>query len=155
MTTWLSQLVFWHWFALALVLGILDVTLGANFFFVWCGLSAAVVGICLLLIPTLSWELQLLIFGIGVLASLLISRRYLKKALHLSDKPALNRRAQQYVGKIFTLETAIINGNGKVKVGDTVWLVQGQDLPQGIRVRVTGVDGVILLVEKADEKPLP
>lgn len=150
MVVWLSKLVFWHWFALALILGILDVTIGANFFFVWCGLAAAVVGVCLLLIPALGWEFQLLIFGLGVMGSLFVSRKYLKSALHFSDKPPLNRRAQQYIGRVFSLETAIVNGNGKVKVEDTVWRVQGEDLPVGTKVRVVGVDGVLLQVERAD-----
>jgi len=144
----LSKIVFWHWFALAVLLGILDVTFGANFFFVWCGLAAACVGVLMLIIPHMTWEFQFLIFGIGILASMVIWRQYMKRR-PISDRPTLNRRAQQYVGRMFTLDEAIINGRGKVRVDDSTWRVEGQDQPAGTKVRVVGVDGTVLKVEKA------
>lgn len=144
-----AQIVFWHWLAFALVLGILDVVLGVNFLFVWCGLAAALVGVLLLLIPKLGWELQFLVFGIGVLASL-VGWRYLnKRAAKQSDQPQLNRRARQYIGRTFTLDVAIVNGRGKVKVDDSQWVVEGSDMEVGTNVKVVDVDGVVLKVEKA------
>lgn len=146
----LNGIVFWHWFALAAVLAILDVLVGANFFFIWSGLIAFIVGVIKLLIPGLIWENQILIFSIGVLASLLIWRAYLKGKGQKSDIPNLNRRAQQYIGQVFTLQEAIINGSGKVKVGDTLWRVRGEDMPEGTKVKVIATEGVILLVEKKE-----
>lgn len=143
-----SHLVFWHWFALAVVLGILDVTIGANFFFVWCGVSAALVGFLKLLIAGMTWEFQFLIFGIGVIASVFIWRAYLNKHPRVSDKPGLNQRSAQYIGRTFSLEEAIVNGRGKVRVADTLWIVSGEDLPVGTNVKVIAVDGTILKVEK-------
>ena len=144
-----SQLVFWHWFALAVILGILDVILGANFLFVWCGISAALVGILMLIIPSMLWEYQFLIFGIGVLASLIIWRQYLKKQSKEREISTLNRRGEQYVGQIYTLDSPIVDGRGKVKVADTMWRVTGEDMPAGTKIRVVGVDGIVLKVEKA------
>lgn len=143
-----SKFIFWHWFALAVILAILDVSLGANFLFVWCGLSAALVGILLLIIPNMMWQFQFLIFGLGVMASLVVWAKYLKKYPRISDNPNLNRRAEQYIGQTVSLYTPIINGRGKIKVGDSVWIVTGEDLPQGTNVRVVDVDGVVLKVEK-------
>ena len=51
-----------------------------------------------------------------------------------SDK-RLNRRAESYIGRMFTLDGAIVDGRGRLKVDDTVWLVAGPDLPAGTRVR--------------------
>ena len=65
----------------------------------------------------------------------------------VSDEPHLNRRGEQYIGRVFTLDVAIVNGQGKVRVDDTTWKVQGDDCPVGTRVRVHGVDGVVLLVK--------
>ncbi len=48
------------------------------------------------------------------------------------------------------LDHAIVNGVGKVEVDDSTWRVKGPDLPAGTRVRVTGVDGVIFVIERAD-----
>ncbi|MBI2790544.1 MAG: NfeD family protein [Gammaproteobacteria bacterium] len=143
-----AKLVFWHWFALAVILMILDVTIGANFFFVWCGISAAVVGILMLVIPNMTWEFQFLIFGIGIMTSLVIWRQYLKKMPKVTDQPGLNRRAERYIGRVFDLDEAIENGRGKVRVDDTTWRVQGEDLPVGTKVKVIGVDGTVLKVEK-------
>ena len=143
-----AKLVFWHWFALAVILMILDVSIGANFFFVWCGISAAIVGILMLIIPSMTWEFQFLIFGIGIMASLVIWRQYLKKIPKTTDQPGLNRRAERYIGRTFDLDEAIENGRGKVRVDDTTWRVQGEDLPVGTKVKVVGVDGTVLKVEK-------
>lgn len=142
-----SQLVYWHWFALALILGIIDVTLGANFFFVWCGASATLVGLILLIFPSVTWEYQFLIFGIGVMMSLVFWRQYLKSHCRDQETSTLNRRSAQYIGRVFTLEESIVNGRGKVRVDDTLWRVEGPDLPVGQKVKVVSVDGVVLKVE--------
>lgn len=144
----MTHLVFWHWLGLALILGIVDVILGANFLFVWCGFAAAFVGILMLLIPKLSWELQFFIFGIGVLASFIGWRQVLKRTRKQSDQPQLNRRSRQYIGRIFTLDTPIVNGRGKVRVDDSQWVVEGNDMEVGTKVKVIDVEGVILKVEK-------
>jgi membrane protein implicated in regulation of membrane protease activity len=46
-----------------------------------------------------------------------------------------------------TVVEAITNGHGRVKVGDSVWSARGVDAAIGSRVRVTGADGAVLLVE--------
>ena len=67
-----------------------------------------------------------------------------------SDQPALNRRAEQYLGRVFVLEEPIENGFGKVRVGDSLWRVKGGDAAAGTRARVTGTDGFVLVVEPED-----
>jgi membrane protein implicated in regulation of membrane protease activity len=141
----LSKLVFWHWLSFALILIILDVAIGANFLFIWCGASAALVGLIMLVFP-LTWEYQLLVFGLGVMASLILWRK-IRKSMP-KDNITLNQRSFQYVGRVFTLEEAIVNGRGKVRVDDTVWIVAGDDMPVGEKVKVVAVDGVILKVTK-------
>ena len=42
-----------------------------------------------------------------------------------------------------------MNGVGKVKVADGWWRAEGPDLPAGERVKVVGVNGNMLTVEKA------
>jgi len=145
----LSQLVFWHWFALAAFLGIVDVILGANFLFIWCGLVAVLVGILKWIIPLMRWEYQLLLFGLGVLASLLAWRQYLSQACQ--TQTSLNRRMQQYIGQQFLLKEPISNGRGKIKIGDTLWQVQGDAMPKGTAVVVTGVAGIAFTVEKVEK----
>ena len=63
-----------------------------------------------------------------------------------TDQPRLNRRGEQYIGRIFTLSIPIQHGQGKIQVDDTRWKIQGIDCPVGSQVQVTGVDGVVLTV---------
>jgi membrane protein implicated in regulation of membrane protease activity len=64
-----------------------------------------------------------------------------------SDFPDLNKRGQQYFGRVLTVEEAIDCGRGKVRVGDTLWSAEGLDVLAGTRVKVTDTRGTILLVE--------
>jgi len=150
METLFLDLEFWHWFALAVTLVIIDVATGANFLFLWSGVAAALVGIILLLVPNMGWEYQMMIFGLGTMSSLLLWFFYLKKQPTETDQPNLNMRSKQYIGRTFNLVEPIENGRGKVRVGDTLWRVQGEDLPNASKVKVVNVDGVILIVEKAE-----
>jgi len=62
----------------------------------------------------------------------------------------LNRRGARMIGQRYVLETAIVNGRGKARVGDGQWLVEGPDLPSGTTVEVIGVEGTALKVRAAD-----
>lgn len=148
MDSWLTQITFWHWWALAIALGILDVLVGANFVLVWTGLSALIVGALLWVWPSMTWEIQFLFFAIGVLASLVAWHRVIKKTATPSDKPYLNQRGQHYLNREFTLQTPIINGWGKIRVDDSTWRIKGEDLPAGAKIRIVNVDGAVLIVEK-------
>lgn len=64
-----------------------------------------------------------------------------------SDQPDLNRRSDQLVGRVLVLAEAIEGGRGKVRCGDTLWQVEGPDLPQGTHVRVVASTGMLLRVE--------
>lgn len=150
MTEWLNEIVFWHWWILAGVLLILELTLPA-FFFLWLGMAAAVTGLVLLLFPTLSMELQLLVFATASIFAVLGWRRYREPNQAGSDQPNLNRRGQQYIGRVFTLEEPIVNGVGKVTVDDSTWRVRGPDVPSGTLVTVAEIDGVIFIVKPAED----
>jgi len=65
------------------------------------------------------------------------------------DQPFLNRRADAFVGRIFTLEKPIVSGNGTVRIDDSVWRLSGADAPAGSRVKVVRADAATLVVEPA------
>ena len=140
---------FWHWWILALALIIVEMFVPGTFF-LWMGISAIVVGLIAWLIPVMGWEFQLMLFAILSLVSIVAWRVYQRRHPDESDQPALNRRGEQYIGRVFVLETPIENGFGKVRVGDTLWRVRGSDAAAGSRVKVVGTEGVLLLVEGAD-----
>jgi membrane protein implicated in regulation of membrane protease activity len=63
-----------------------------------------------------------------------------------ADNPHLNRRQMGYVGRTFTLKEPIVDGRGKLTIEDTVWEVEGPDIPAGTRIKVTAVSGMSLIV---------
>ena len=140
----------WSWWILAVVLLVLEV-FAPGTFFMWMGFSAVVVGLVVLVSPELGWEYQVFIFAILSVISIVVWRSYFRKHPVTTDQPALNRRGEQYVGRTFTLEEPIVNGNGKIKVDDTTWKIIGADCLSGSKVKVVGVDGVILKVELNNE----
>ncbi len=147
-TQFLESFNHWSWWILALGLFIIELA-APGIFFLWLGLAAVVTGFVTWLAPGLGWEMEFGIFAVlGVVAAIL-GRRYWKPGEIVSTDPTLNQRAAQYVGQTFTLETAIENGHGRMKVADGAWLVNGPDLPAGAKVKVTGVDGARLKVEAA------
>lgn len=143
-----EDLVYWHWWALAIALGVVEIVVPGTYF-LWLGAAAAVVGFVVLLVPGLPPLGQWFLFAVLAFVAIFVSRALLRRYPIETDEPDLNRRGQQYVGRVLTLEAPIRNGRGRIKVGDSVWVIAGADMPEGTRVRVTGVDGVTLLVERA------
>ncbi len=141
-----EQVTHWTWWILAVVLLVLE-AFAPGTFFMWMGFSAIVVGLILLISPMMGWEYQVLVFAVLSVASIVVWRSYFRKHPVTTDQPALNRRGEQYIGRTFTLEEPIINGNGKIRVDDTTWKIIGEECGAGSRVKVTGVDGVILKVD--------
>ena len=144
----LENLVFWHWWVLGLCLLVLEVMMPGTFF-LWLAVAAGITGIVMLVFPTMGWELEVAVFAVLSVASVVIGRAILKRHPIETEDATLNRRGEQHVGKIYALAGAIENGRGTLQVGDSVWRVEGPDLPAGTRVRVTSAQGAILKVEKA------
>jgi membrane protein implicated in regulation of membrane protease activity len=139
----------WSWWILAIALLVLE-AFAPGTFFLWMGIAAGVVGFLLLMMPGMGWEYQIVIFAALSLASIVIWRQYFRKHPVVTDQPALNRRGEQYVGRTFTLSEPIVNGLGKIRVDDTSWKIEGADCAAGSRIKVVGVDGVLLKVELVD-----
>ncbi len=149
MAGWFEHVVFWHWWILAGLLLILELTAPA-FLFLWLGIAAAAVGLILLVFPSIDIETQLILYAIASIMAVLAWRKFRETRPVATDQPNLNRRGQQYVGRVFSLTAPITNGVGKVTVDDSTWKVKGPDLPAGTDVRVTGVEGVVFKVEAAE-----
>jgi membrane protein implicated in regulation of membrane protease activity len=145
MIAFLSSLGIWKWFIAGGVLLALEIILPGAFM-MWFGLAALLVGAISLLVDW-TWQAQLVAFAAFSVAAFPLWRRVGRRVQPLSDQPFLNRRAEGYVGRIFTLEQPIVDSVGIVRIGDTVWRVRGPDHPAGGRVKVTGADAATLIVE--------
>lgn len=142
----LTEVAYWHWLLMAIAFVVLEIFSPAVFF-LWLGVAAAVVGLVMLAVPELQATMQMLIFAVFSVVSVYLSRRYMDLNPTPTDQPKLNRRGQQYVDRTFTLVEPIVNGFGKIKVDDTTWKIEGEDAEAGVKVKVVGVDGVVLKVE--------
>lgn len=147
MIAFVSTLQWWHWWMIAALLGIAE-ALEPGAVCIWFAAAAAVVGALLLVVP-LPWQLQLVLFGALSVGALAFWRYWKREHPETSELPLLNQRAAQYIGEVCVLSEAIAQGSGKARVGDGFWKVRGPDLPAGTPVRVTGVEGVVLIVEAA------
>ena len=144
----MMELQFWHWFVLGLGLVIAEMLM-PGVFLLWIGIAAGVTGMAALLIPAMSWQLQFILFAGLSVASVFVARAYLRRHPIETADSTLNRRGSQYVGRVFNLHEAIVNGRGTVRVDDTIWWADGPDLPAGSKVKVTGIAGTALKVEAA------
>jgi hypothetical protein len=138
----------WTWIILGVALvGAEAAAPGA--FLLWFGLAAIGTGLLDAALG-LSWQTALLTFAALSVAAVLAGRTLTRRpGEEARDRPALNRRGEALVGRVFTLEEPIRDGAGRVRVDDSSWRVQGPDLPSGAGVRVVRVDGATLVVEAA------
>ena len=146
--TLLDQLQFWHWWILGLMLAVVEV-LAPGAFFMWFGLAAAVTGLILLVLPGLDWQYQLIAFAILAVAAVIVGRSVMRRRNRLRAPSSLNRRGEQYVGRVFTVEQAIVNGRGSIRVDDSIWRAEGPDTAAGESVRVVKAGSSVLRVERA------
>ncbi len=146
----LEDLVYWHWLAFGTGLLVAEVLLPGSFL-MWFGIAALVTGGLLWLVPGLAATVQLAVFAVLSVSAIVAWRRYERLYPAVSDHPDLNRRGQQYVGRSYTLADGLVNGRGKLRVDDGAWAVRCQegDLPAGTTVRVAGVEGTVLVIERA------
>ena len=143
---WLNQIEFWHWLIAAVLMIIVEMVIPAAWF-LWMGISAFAVGLLLYFLPDLPLLIQIIIFGALSVSTLVLYKWRQKANPYEKDLPNLNRRGEQYVGRILTLDAPIVNGVGKVRIDDSTWKVRGMDMPVGSKVRVLSVEGTSLNVE--------
>ncbi|PXV58141.1 hypothetical protein SAMN04487785_105300 [Dyella jiangningensis] len=139
------------WWILALVLIAVEVIL-PGYFMLWIGIAAGVTGVVVLAAPDMSLLAQALVFAVLAFLSCAAYWYGLRPRL-MRDEPGsalLNRRGEQKIGQRYVLAEPIVHGRGKAKVGDSLWLVRGPDLPAGSMVEVVGVDGTTLVVRAAE-----
>lgn len=154
--TWLDLLLggvsSWHWWILAIVFLLLEVV-APGIAFLWLSVSAAVVGL-LLLVADPGWEAQLAIFAVLSIGSAVAGRRYLQRHQDPPDQQ-VNVGAKSLVGRTAILSEPITHGSGWARCAGSLWRVSGPPLPSGVAVRVVDVDGTRLIVEPAPAESAP
>jgi len=135
----------WWWLIFAALLGMAEIAM-PGVFLIWIALAAAMTGLAALALP-IAIPAQILIFALLCLASVWGGRHwYLAHPVPSAD-PALNDRTARLIGQTVLVVEAIEAGEGRVKVGDGVWIAQGEDAAVGTKVRVVGAEGTVLRVK--------
>jgi inner membrane protein len=134
----------WNWLIVGVLLMGLAL-LAPGVFMFWLGLAAFLVGL-LSFVVTPSWQLQLLLFAAFAAAAVPIWRRVARQKPGTNPNPFLNKRSDALVGRVCTLEKPIVDGEGIVRIDDTVWRVAGPDTPAGSKVKIVQADGASLTV---------
>jgi len=138
-------MTYWHWFSLAGTLLVLEMVVPGAFF-LWVGIAAALTALLLLVFTNMGIELQVGLFSALAIANLIVWWKWYRNPV-ATDQPNLNRRGAQYVDRIFTLDEPVVNNFGKIRVDDSFWKIHGEDCVAGTKVKVVGVDGVVLQFE--------
>jgi membrane protein implicated in regulation of membrane protease activity len=140
-------LEWWHWLAAGLVLIVVEVTASGGFYFIFFGAAAIVVAALQLFdVPEPVW-LQLLLFSILSVVSLVLFRNPLLRWMKL-DRPA--RDVDSLVGEVgATMDDLEPGGVGRVELRGTVWTARNAGtapLPRGRRCTVVRVERLMLFV---------
>lgn len=143
---WLETLnPHWGWLALGLVLAIAEMAI-PGVFLIWLAGAALITGVVTWLVP-IGMPLQIVMFAVLAIVSVFAGKRYLRDNPIDAADPMMNDRGARLVGENVLVTHVIVGGSGRVKLGDSEWLVHGPDAEPGTRMRVTGHDGAVLLVE--------
>ena len=144
---WLESLdAHYAWLALGLVLAVAEIVI-PGVFLIWLAGAAVIVGILTWFLP-IGIPLQIVIFAALAIASVFTGRRYLAANPVVPADPLMNDRGGRLVGEIVVVTSPIEPGSaGRVRCGDSEWLAKGPAADPGARMRVTGHQGAVLLVE--------
>ena len=137
------------WAAVALLLFAAE-ALAPGAFMLWLGFAAAAVFVGVLLFPGMPVLAQVAAFVVLSFLSIQMYRTWFRGRERGSDQPALNRRAEQLIGRVVALDRGIVQGRGRVQIADAYWEVIGPELPAGACVRVVASEGMSLRVEAVE-----
>ncbi|MCJ2140486.1 NfeD family protein [Methylobacterium sp. E-066] len=133
----------WSWVIAGLVLAGAEIVV-PGVFLIWFGLAALATGLAAALIP-IPWQAQTLLFaGLAVVLVGLATRLHRRAGPH---DAILNRPDRGLIGREGVLAEPIVQGTGRIRFDDTLWRIEGPDLPAATRVRVVGLSGTVLKVE--------
>jgi membrane protein implicated in regulation of membrane protease activity len=135
----------WVWACLAALIGLAELHVPGSYL-IWiaigAGLTAAIEAV---------WGLSLSaqIGDFAVLSAISCGAGYFiyRRFNHPKEATPLNQRNLFMIGAQGVVCLPIVNGQGKVRLGDSVWLADGPNLPEGAHVIVKSVHGTRITVE--------
>ena len=152
MWAWFEQLSQWHWFIFGLLL-LIGEALGAAGFLLGTALASLLMGVIVwiaaaVLDAGMGWQLQVVLGAIISTIFSVLYWRFFRADQQASDRPELNHRTAQLVGRKLVLENDI-SFEGRVQIGDTFWKVVSESpLKAGEHIEVVSADATTLTIKK-------
>jgi inner membrane protein len=142
----------WHWMVLGVALVLCELAIPA-FFVVWFGLGALIVGLTLVLIPSLVLPAQIVIWIAASLAFVVLWFKVFKVHVH---RTKIGLSKGQFTGEVGLVTREIKPyQKGQIRfqkpiLGAEAWeAIADEDIAPGERVHVLAVEGNILRVRRA------
>jgi membrane protein implicated in regulation of membrane protease activity len=140
------------WLAAAILFGVGEVVI-PGVFLIFLAIAAAITGLAAFALPDLPLAAQLVSFALWSGVTVAIGKRWYRDYPVASSDPQLNDRAARLIGQIVVVSDAIVDGAGRVRLGDGTWSASGPDLAAGAHAKIIGVAGSTLLIEPAELPP--
>jgi hypothetical protein len=134
----------WIWLIAAAVLAIAEIVVPGVLLIFLAAAAALTAAVAAIGVP---FAFQLGLFPLFALGSVWFGKKLYHRNPVKSSDPLLNDRIARHIGEIVVVVSAIEDGTGRVKLGDSVWNARGPDAKVGERVRIVGADGACLKVE--------
>jgi membrane protein implicated in regulation of membrane protease activity len=138
----------WFWAVAAVLIALCELPMPGNYL-IWIACAAALTA---LVGFAIDWSLnaQLTFFAIACLgcciAGYFVYRRLASRG---PDTDAVNRRDLDLVGQSGLAGEAFVNGHGRIRLNDTLWLAEGdEDFAAGTALTIIGVRGTSLVVRR-------
>ena len=152
MWVWFEQLSQWHWFIFGLLL-LIGEALGASGFLLGTSIAALLMGVIVWIAASITdsgmgWQTQVVLCAIFSAIFSLLYWRLFRADQQASDRPELNHRTAQLVGRKLILDKEI-PFEGRIQIGDTFWkVVSDTPLSTGDQVEVISADATTLTIKK-------
>ncbi|MDD3716100.1 MAG: NfeD family protein [Candidatus Marinimicrobia bacterium] len=135
------------WFLIGLAMMLLEFAI-PGLIVIFFGAGAWVLAILTAIFPSMALWVQLMLFTVISVASLLLLRRQLKKHFFSDHEGAESEGLDDYIGRKAIVEKAFVKGEGKVLYRGTSWdAFADEDIPEGTPVRIIDKDSIRLKVE--------
>lgn len=139
----------WGWTVVAACVGLAELHVPGSYL-IWIALGAALTA-ALASVGELSITAQIGSFiiaaAVSCFAGFFVYRRVDRQQFGVTT---LNQRGLLMVGSRGVVCSDIMNGEGKVRFGDTVWLAEGPDIAEGTSIIVRSVRGSRVVVQAAE-----
>ena len=141
----IANLTPWHWMTAGVLICAIEL-FAPTTILLWPGIAAIVTGVITLLVPEMSWQIQVTLFACLAVATAFAGRQVYKNKTDNGNN-SLNRPADKLIGRTITLSDAITNGVGATFIDGNRWRVVGPDTDAGTSMEVVALDGSSLVVK--------